>query len=151
MLVACYICACDNRNHYNPLQQTDNDDNVTVSDILQCKSNLQKDLKEIKVYKLLRREKWLLQKREEKRQSQPAKHWLQQWKKELDQQKDELEKRKRHYTLRKYHLPGEQYSTEILNNEVQEWNSKLDVWTSEITASEPNPVTTRLGYSSYHS
>lgn len=123
-----------NRGHYiyKPL------DTELENRIQQHQKNLLELLNRRQLNHLQRREKWLIQKREKKRQSQTVKSWLQQWKNELDLQEDLLLHWENYLTLQRHRLP-EKYDENKLEEKIQEWNVKLDEWSNSLNASEPNP------------
>ena len=137
------ICTCDGRKrYYEPVRQTDN---ATSENIKQRKTKLENDLKKEKVHMhaLLRKEKWLLQKRKEKRQieSQSVNQWFEQWKIELNQQEDEFEIRNHHYSLLKFQSPDEEYNIGLLKSEVKKWEEMLNKWSLELETSSSKSST----------
>ena len=112
--IVCCICACKlikdaRREEYEPLQEEWSDESQELRQ---------------QAISLQRKEKWLLQKREEERQQKSVSSWLQQWENELERLADQLQQWENYLKQRKHCLPDERNS-DNWRNELQTWRDEL--------------------------
>ena len=97
---------------------------------------------------LQRQEEWLLQKREEKRQSPPPKHWFKQWKNQLELQEDQLQQWNNNLRLQKCRLLDKKpadIKIKFWRKELDEWEEELQKWAEADQEANPDVTVDSVG------